>query len=235
MGLAHWAVARPQCHISSLYMTARNRTQLQGHCLGLGHGNAHPVYQVCLLLPACPYCFRWPLLGRSAFLPCHGCLPCRGKATGQPTCTSPPVLLGPLPFPQIPASSSHCPLCHHVQYKTQFSVVATAQLRVLANDAKANVTLLLKATGTARLTFGGTSVSITGALANACSADCCGELLDSIATQCLCSAMQCGLCPLSSSPAVGMCCGMPTCAPRCPCMRTPQARPQCSPRPSVCG
>lgn len=77
-------------------------------------------------------------------------LPLGGYPTTHPTApTQPPA--------------SHCPLCHRVQYKTQFSVVATGQLRVLANDAKANVTLLLKATGTARLTFGGTSVSITGA------------------------------------------------------------------------
>lgn len=55
---------------------------------------------------------------------------------------------------------------------------------MLANDAKANITLLLKATGTARLTFGGTSISTTGALANACSADCCGEHSYTMSVQC---------------------------------------------------
>lgn len=55
-----------------------------------------------------------------------------------------------------------------LQYKTQFAVSATGQLRLTALDAKANVQLLLKATGTARLTFGGTSVNITGAGGHSC-------------------------------------------------------------------
>lgn len=59
-----------------------------------------------------------------------------------------------------PACPPHAPL---LQYKTQFAVSATGQLRLTALDAKVNIQLLLKATGSARLTFGGTSVDITGA------------------------------------------------------------------------
>lgn len=49
-----------------------------------------------------------------------------------------------------------------VQYRTQFSVSAAGKLRLMVGDARANTQLMLKATGSARLTFGGTTITITG-------------------------------------------------------------------------
>lgn len=63
--------------------------------------------------------------------------------------------------PLLPATAIQT--CLSNKYKTQFAVRATGYLRVLPADAKRNVQLLLKATGWARVTFGGTTMSISGA------------------------------------------------------------------------
>lgn len=64
--------------------------------------------------------------------------------------------------PLLPATTIQT--CLSNKYKTQFAVWATGYLRVLPADAKRNVQLLLKATGWARVTFGGTTMSISGKL-----------------------------------------------------------------------
>lgn len=64
--------------------------------------------------------------------------------------------------PLLPATAIQT--CLSNKYKTQFAVRATGYLRVLPADAKRNVQLLLKATGWARVTFGGTTMSISGKL-----------------------------------------------------------------------
>lgn len=106
------------------------------------------------------------------------------------TCSSPGCVLLPLPSalpaaaaaPSMPAwrrwlprLAPSCPptLCLPrttrlarfpcAQYKTQFAVRATGKLRVTAADARRSVQLLLTATGSARLSVNGTTLSITGA------------------------------------------------------------------------
>ncbi|PRW56432.1 bacterial pre-peptidase c-terminal domain containing [Chlorella sorokiniana] len=63
--------------------------------------------------------------------------------------------------PLLPATAIQT--CLSSKYKNQLAMRATGSLRVLPADAKHSVQLLLKATGWARVTLGGTTASISGA------------------------------------------------------------------------